>query len=361
MKKFINDKLLSYKKKSGEKSRKELKKMVNKSVKMHNIKIARIFFEMADILEMQNVQWKPQAYRRAAKSIDSLEEDVDDIYKKYGLKGLKEIPGIGENLAKKIVEFIKTGKVKAYEKLKASIPAKVSELMQIPGIGPKKIKKLYQILHIKNIGDLERALKKHKIAKLPGFGEKSEQDILKGLTMKKEKRRSLEEVLPIANQIVKELKKTKVIKQIEVAGSIRRKKETVRDIDVLVTTTNPAKVIDAFVNMKNVSRVLGKGSTKATVILKQGIQADVRVVPEEQFGSALMYFTGSKEHNIKMREIAIKKGFKLSEYGLFDRKTGKLIASKTEEEIYKKLGMDYIEPKLRENKGEIEAAMKKKK
>ncbi|MCX8193974.1 MAG: helix-hairpin-helix domain-containing protein [Candidatus Pacearchaeota archaeon] len=328
--------------------------------KPHNLEIARIFFEMADILEMQNVQWKPQAYRRAAKAIDSLREDVGEIYKKYGLKGIKEIPGVGENLAKKIVEFIKTGKIQAYEKLKASIPAHVAELAQIPGIGPKKIKKLYQTLHIKTLKDLERALKQHKVAKLPGFGEKSERSIIESLKMKKEKRRPLKEVLPIANGIIEQLKKSRLVKQISVAGSIRRKKETVRDIDILVTTKNPEKVMDIFTSLPEVSKILAKGPTKSTVILKQGIQADVRVVPEESYGAALMYFTGSKEHNIKIREIAMKKGFKLSEYGLFDRTTGKLVASRTEEEIYNKLGLNYIDPTKRENKGEIEAAMKKK-
>ncbi len=328
-------------------SRKRARKMA-KSVKMHNLEIARIFFEMAEILEMQNEPWKPQAYRRAAKSIDSLEEDVDEIYKKYGLKGLKEIPGVGENLAKKIVEFIKTGKIHAYEKLKASIPTKVSELMQIPGIGPKKIKKLYQILHIKNIKDLERALKQHKIAKLPGFGEKSEADILKGLAIKKEKRRALEEVLPIAEHIINELKKSRVVKQISVAGSIRRRKATVRDIDILVTSKNPKKVMNIFTSMPEVSRVLAKGPTKSAVILKNGIQADVRVVPEKSYGAALMYFTGSKEYNIRMREIAIRKGFKLNEYGLFDRNTGKFVAGATEEEVYKKLGLKYLRPEERE-------------
>ncbi|MEM2933074.1 MAG: helix-hairpin-helix domain-containing protein [Candidatus Pacearchaeota archaeon] len=341
-------------------SKKEKKEKMTKQItKTHNSEIAKIFFEMADILEMQNVQWKPQAYRRAAKAIDSLREDVEEIYRNYGLKGLKEIPGVGENLAKKIVEFIKTNKIKAYEKLKASIPAHVAELSQIPGIGPKKIKKLYQILHIKTLKDLEKALKQHKIAKLPGFGEKSEKAIIESLKIKKEKRRPLEEVLPIANSIVKKLKKSGVVDKIDVAGSIRRKKETVRDIDILVTSENPKKVMDVFTTLPEVSKVLAKGPTKSAVILKQGIQADVRVVPEESYGAALMYFTGSKEHNIKMREIAMKKGYKLSEYGLFDRKTGKLLASKTEEEIYNKLGMNYIEPHLRENKGEIEDAMKK--
>ncbi len=314
-----------------------------------NLDIAKIFFEMADILEMQEEPWKPQAYRRAAKVIAALSESVENIYNKRGLKGLEDLPGVGEALAKKIVEYLQTGKIIAHEKLKASISADVGELMEIPGIGPKKIKKLNEILGIKNLKDLEKAIKQHKIAKLPGFGEKSEQEILKGLSMKKDKRYPIEEVLPVAENIVKQLKKTKVIEKIDVAGSIRRRKETVRDIDILVVSKNAEKVMSVFTSMPEVSRVLAKGKTKSAVILKNEIQADVRVVSKNSYGAALMYFTGSKEHNIKLREIAIRKGFKLNEYGLFDRKTNKMIAGKSEEEVYKKLGLRYLEPEERES------------
>ncbi|MGB9708093.1 MAG: helix-hairpin-helix domain-containing protein [Candidatus Pacearchaeota archaeon] len=319
-----------------------------KATKMHNLEIARIFFEMADILEMQNEPWKPQAYRRAAKVIAAMEEDVENIYDEKGLRGLEEISGVGKNMANKIVEYLKTGKIHAHEKLKASISAKVSELMEIPGIGPKKIKKLNLMLGIKTIEDLENAISGHKIAKLPGFGEKSEQDILEGLKMKKEKRRPLREVLPVANHIVEQLKKSKIVEKIDVAGSIRRKKETVRDIDILVTSKQPGKVMEIFTTMPEVSRVLAKGPTKSTVILKSGIQADVRVVPKNSYGAALMYFTGSKEYNIRLREIAMRKGYKLSEYGLFDRISGKFVAGATEEEVYKKLGLKFVKPEERE-------------
>ena len=322
--------------------------MEKKQEKERNQEIARIFLEMADILEMQDTPWKPQAYRRAAKVIASMSEDVEEIYKKKGLKGLEDIPGIGKNLAKKIVEYIQTGKIQAYEKLKASIEPEVSELMQIPGLGPKRIKKLNLLLGIKTIKDLEKAIREHKIAKLPGFGEKSEQLIAESLRMKKEERRPLSEVLPIANTIVEKLKKSGAVEKIDVAGSIRRKKTTVRDIDILATSKNPKKVMEIFTSLPEVEKVLGKGTTKATVILKQGIQADLRVVDEKCYGAALMYFTGSKEYNIRLREIARKKGFKLSEYGLFDRKTGKFVAGRTEKEIYKKLGLKYVEPEKRE-------------
>lgn len=322
--------------------------MPAKSPKMHNLEVARIFFEMADILEMQQEPWKPQAYRYAAKTITAMTEDIENIYKKKGMKGLEDIPGVGKNIANKIVEYLKTGKIHAHEKLKASISAKVSELMEIPGIGPKKIKKLNLMLGIKTIKDLEKAIKAHKIAKLPGFGKKSEEEILKGLTMKKEKRRPLEEVLPFANHIIEQLKRAKVVERIDVAGSIRRRKETVRDIDILVASKQPSRVMEVFTSLPEVSRVLAKGPTKSTVILKNGIQADVRVVPRSSYGAALMYFTGSKEYNIRLREIAIKKGFKLSEYGLFDRASGKFVAGASEEEVYKKLGLRYLKPEQRE-------------
>lgn len=315
---------------------------------MHNLEVAKIFFEMADILEMHEEPWKPQAYRRAAKVIAAMSEDIEEIYKKRGLKGLEDIPGVGEALAKKIVEYLKTGKIHAHEKLKASIGAKVGELMEVPGIGPKKIKKLNLMLGIKTIKDLEKAIKQHKIAKLPGFGEKSEEEIFKGLTMKKEKRRPLEEVLPVAQHIIEQLKKSKAVEQIAVAGSIRRRKETVRDIDILVVSKNARKVMDVFTTLPEVARVLAKGKTKSAVILKNGIQADVRVVDKKCYGAALMYFTGSKEDNIHLREIAIRKGFKLSEYGLFARASGKFIAGATEEEVYKKLGLKYVKPEERE-------------
>ncbi|MCL6500767.1 MAG: hypothetical protein K6T16_01890 [Candidatus Pacearchaeota archaeon] len=316
--------------------------------KMHNQEVARIFFEMADILEMQNVQWKPQAYRRAAKVIATMAEDVEKIYARKGLKGLEDIPGVGKNMANKIVEYLKTGKIKAHEKLKASVSAKVGELMEVQGLGPKKIKKLNLMLGIKTIKDLEKAIREHKIAKLPGFGEKSEADLAEALKMKKEKRRPLQEVLPIAEHIVEELKKSQVVDKIDVAGSIRRKKETVRDIDILVATKNPSRVMDIFTSMPEVSKVLAKGPTKSAVILKNGIQADVRVVDKKSYGAALIYFTGSKEYNIRLREYAMKRGFKLSEYGLFDRKTGAFVVGATEEEIYKKLGLKYVKPEERE-------------
>lgn len=326
---------------------------------MKNLEIARIFYEIADILEMQGVEFKPRAYRKAAKSIETLTQDVEEYYKKGKLE---DIPCVGENIANKIEEILKTGRLKYYEKLKKQVPKHLTELMQIPGMGAKRANVLHEKLKISSIKQLEKAAKKHKIAGLFGFGEKSEEDILKGIELIKagKERMLLGMALPIAKDIESRLKKLKEVKKVELAGSLRRRKETVGDLDILVISKKPAKVMDFFTSMKDVKRILAKGPTKSSVLLKSGLQIDLRVVPEKSFGAALQYFIGNKYHNIKLRQIAIKKGYKLSEYGLFNKKTSKLVEGRNEKNIYKKLGMKWMEPELRENKGEIQAAIKGK-
>ncbi|MBI2565170.1 DNA polymerase/3'-5' exonuclease PolX [Candidatus Woesearchaeota archaeon] len=321
---------------------------------MRNFEIAGIFNEMADILEMQDVAWKPNAYRKAARSIETQKEDIELTYKKGKLKALMQIPGVGEGLAKKIEEYIKTGKIHEFEKLKKSIPLGVEEMMHVQGLGPKKAFKLYKKLKIKNLKELEKAAKEGKIKKLEGFGEKSEEDILLGLEIVKrgQERMLLGNALPIARDIIKKLSLLKEIKQIEVAGSVRRKKETVKDIDILVVSSNPKLVMDFFTTMDDVSRILAKGQKKSSVVLKEGLNADVRVIDSKSFGAALQYFTGNKDHNIKLRQIAISKGYKLNEYGLF--KQNKYVCGKTEEEIYKKLGVVHVPPEIRQNSGEFD-------
>jgi DNA polymerase (family 10) len=334
---------------------------------MLNFEISKIFYEIAGILEMKSVQWKPAAYRKAARSVESLQEPVEDLYRKGGLKALEDLPGIGERIGKKIAEYVDTGKIKEYEKLRKQIPAEFYELIEIQSLGPKKAKILYQKLKIKSLADLEKAIKEHKIARLRGFGPKSEENILAGIELhkKRKSRMLLGEAFPIAQLLVGQLKKLKEIKDAIAGGSLRRMKETIGDIDILVIPRDnkPAttkKIMNFFTSLSEVSRVLAKGETKSTVVLKNGIQADVRVLPEKSAGAALQYFTGNVDHNVKLRGIAIKKGYKLSEYGLFDRKTNRLVAGRTEEEVYKKLGLPYIEPELRENLGEIEVAYKGK-
>ncbi|HDD70617.1 MAG TPA: DNA polymerase/3'-5' exonuclease PolX [Candidatus Woesearchaeota archaeon] len=327
---------------------------------MKNLEISEIFYKMADILEMEGVEWKPRAYRKAARSIETMAKDITDIYEKNGIKGLEDIPGVGRRMAEKIEEYIKTNKIKEFERLKRKLPSGLDEVMNIPGMGPKKAIKLYKTLRIKDIKDLAKAAKTGKIKSLEGFGEKSEQDILRGIALKEQNkgRMLLGKALDIARSLKKQIEKTGLVTRAEIAGSIRRRKETVGDIDLLAISDKPKEVMEAFVKLPEVKTILVKGPTKSSVIISPGIQADLRVLQKETFGSGLQYFTGSKDHNIELRRIAIKKGYKLSEYGLFKGKIR--IAGRTEEEIYKNLGMQYIPPELRTNRGEIEAAQKKR-
>lgn len=324
---------------------------------MTNQELVKVLYEMAALLEIKEVAFKPQAYERAAYSIEALGEDVAEIYKKGGLKALEDIPGVGQGIAERIEEYIKTGRITDYEKLKKEFPVDISGLMEIEGVGPKMVKKLYWELGIKNARELETAAKAGKLRKLEGLGEKSEQKILKsiGFLQQSQGRFILGFIFPMVRKIVDSLRTLPEVKRAEFAGSIRRMQETVGDLDILVISNKPAKVMDFFVKMPEVQGIIEKGPTRTSVRLKIGMDADVRVLPPESFGAALQYFTGDKYHNIALREIAIKKGYKLNEYGLF--RGDKLIAGKTEEEIYKKLGMEWMEPELRTNHGEIEAAI----
>jgi DNA polymerase (family 10) len=326
---------------------------------MKNQEIAEIFSKIALYLEMDDVPFKPFAYKRAALSLETLAEDVEDIYKQGGLKKLKEIPGVGENIAEKIIEYLKTGKIKEYEQLKIKTPVNIEELDAIEGIGPKMIKDLYKRLKIKNLKDLGKAAAAGKIRNLPNFGEKTEQNILQGIAfLKRNKGRFLlGKILPVVSGILENLRKLKEVKKISPAGSVRRMKETIGDVDILVAASNPKKIISHFISLPGAVKIWSQGLTKASIRLRQGFDVDLRVLPERQFGSGLQYFTGSKEHNIALRKIAIAKGLKLSEYGLFRNK--KMIAGGTEEGIYKALGLYCIEPELRENAGELENKLPK--
>jgi DNA polymerase (family 10) len=327
---------------------------------MKNQEIAKIFYEIAYFLEMEGVKFKPYAYEKAALTLEGLEKDVEEIYKKEGFEGLRKIPGIGESIAKKIEEYLKTGKIQYYEDYKKKYPINLDELMGIEGLGPKRLKVLYEKLGIKNLKDLEEAIKAHKIAALPGFGEKSEKNILEAIEFAKRSkgRFLLGDILPIVKEVYEKLKSLKEVERIDVVGSIRRMKETIGDVDFLVISKNPKPIMDFFVSLPGVIKVWGKGNTKASVRMREGFDMDIRVLPKKSYGAALQYFTGSKEHNIALRKIAIEKGLKLSEYGLF--KGSEMIAGEKEEEIYQKLGMDWIPPELREDRGEIEAALKHK-
>ena len=326
----------------------------------NNIEIAKIFSDIADILEIKSEnQFRIRAYRRAAQSIEGLTEDVADIANR---KELLRVPGIGKDLAEKIAEFIATGKMRFFEKLKREVPRISLELITIPGIGPKTAKILIKQLKIKSIRELEKRAKAHKLATLPGIRRKTEENILRGIQIinKGKERMPLGVALPLAEEIISRLTKTPGTKQIAACGSLRRQKETIRDIDILVTSRNPKKVMDAFVKLPLIREVLAHGSTKSSAIIKESTQVDIRVVKPRSFGAALMYFTGSKEHNIHLRELAAKKGFKINEYGIFNAKTHKRLGGNTEEQIYKILGLGFVPPELREDAGEIEIAKKDK-
>ncbi len=323
---------------------------------MKNSEIAKILIEMSEYLEVQDVPFKPRAYVRAAVAIAALMEETADIYKRAGKNGLDAISGVGEGIAGKIEEMLKTGGMKELALLKKTFPVRVSELSAIEGVGPKAIKTFYKILDIRTVADLERAVKAHKISALPHFGKKSEEKILKGIEFLKKThgRMLLGEALPLAQEIETYLAGVSGVKRVAVCGSIRRRQETIGDIDIVVTSREPKKVMTAFISMEGVSHVYSTGSTKSMIRLSRGIDADLRVVSDAAYGAAVQYFTGDKQHNIEVRKIAMNKGYKLSEYGLFKNK--KLIAAKTEEDIYTKLGMEYIPPELRTASGEIQAA-----
>ncbi len=323
---------------------------------MRNNELAQIFREIALYLEMRGVQFKPRAYEKVAYALEALEEPVAEILQRGGVKALQEIPGVGQAIAEKIEEVIRTGKLKYYEELKREVPVDVRGLTSIEGVGPKSVKVLYEKLKVKNVGDLEQAARAGKIRGLPHFGEKMEQKILKGIEFLKQGsgRFPLGSVLPLILEIEQRLRKLPEVTEVVVAGSTRRRKETIGDADLLAISKKPEKVMEFFVSMPEVMHIHGQGKTKSMVKLRNGMDVDLRVVEKESFGAALNYFTGSKDHNVALRRIAQEKGLKLNEYGLF--RGSKRIAGKTEEEVYKALGLAYIAPELRENQGEIEAA-----
>ena len=322
---------------------------------MKNQMVASVLNQVADLMEIEAVDFRTLAYRKAAHTVENLSEDIEDIRKEGRLQ---ELPGIGAKIAKKIEEIVDTGGSLEYlENLKKEFPVDYDALIAVEGLGPKSIKQLYNELGIKNLDDLEKNAKRHRIRRLKGMGETTERKILLNLeyARKSTGRKLLGHILPIAVKMKNELDRLDYVERVEIAGSIRRRKETVGDIDILVTTNQPLEVMAYFTGMDMVRDVVVSGPSKSTVRLKEnGIDVDLRVFDDESFGSALMYFTGSKETNVALRRIAISKGLKLSEYGVF--RGQKLVAGTTEEDVFKSFGMEYIEPELRENTGEVEAA-----
>jgi DNA polymerase (family 10) len=324
---------------------------------VHNAEIAELFNRLADLLELEDANpFRVRAYRTAARNINGLSHRLVDLL--AAGEDLSKLPGIGKDLAGKIRTFIETGKLPLLEQVQARTPAALSDLMKIEGLGPKRVKTLHQQLHINSFEDLQRAARSGKIRALAGFGAKTEALILERLTRSRhaDSRSRLADAEDIAGPLVNYLRECAGVRQVSIAGSYRRRRETVGDLDILVTAKQGTPVTDHFVAYDEVSEVISHGKTRSTVHLRSGMQVDLRVVAQVSYGAALLYFTGSKAHNIALRKLAIKQGYKLNEYGLFrgDRR----IAGRTEAAVYAKLDLSYIEPELREQHGEIEAARK---
>lgn len=323
---------------------------------MVNNEISAIFRDIADILEIKGAnRFRIRAYQRAAQNIDGLSRDLATYLRD---DKLTDIPGIGKDLSGKIEEFYQSGKIRFYEELKKSLPSGLIDLLRIPSIGPKTTRLLYEKLKISSIADLERAIRLDRLSGISGIKEKTVENISKGIELLRRgrERMTLAEATELAEKFTGPLRKLKEIKRVEVAGSLRRQKDTVGDIDILVVSDNAPKAMHTFTSVPLVSRIQAEGRTKSSVRTRDDIQLDCRVVKEGSFGAALMYFTGSKNFNIKLRQWAIRRGLKVNEYGIFRK--NKFIAGRTEVEIFKSFGIPYIEPELREDSGELESAVK---
>lgn len=323
---------------------------------MKNREIARIFSEIADIQEFKGYDiFKIRAYRRAALNLEGLPQEVDTL----SHKELLEIPGIGHDLADRIEEYLQTGRMALHEKLKEEVPPGMLELLVVPGLGPKTARLIYDQLGVGSIDDLERAAADHRLVGLPKIQKKTEENILKGIAMVKRGRERfpLGRVLPLARLLVQGLVKIAQIDRIEIAGSIRRWKDTIKDIDIVATSGDPAALMTAFINLPQVDQVALKGTTKSTVIVREGVQVDLRVVARESFGAALAYLTGGKMHNVRLRDMAVRQGMKINEYGIFSIEDDRRLGGEEEGDIYRLLGLPFIPPELREDRGEIDAAL----
>jgi DNA polymerase (family 10) len=324
---------------------------------MKNKELADLFEKMADVFEFKGENpFKISAYRKASRIIGDLTEDIEEIAKQGELRN---IPGIGEGMAQKILEYLNTGKVSKFEEAKKGVSDELIAIMDIPGMGPKTLSMLHKEKGISNLSQLEKALEDGSLMDLFGMGEKKIENIKRGIELLKQSkgRMSLGVAFPVAKSIVETLRQKTGSNKIEWAGSLRRMKENIGDIDILATGPDKEKIIQAFTHLPEVKEILASGETKASVIVEGGIQVDLRVVEEDSYGAALQYFTGSKGHNIHLRGIAKAKGIKINEYGAF--RGEKKIGGKEEKDIYHVLGMDWIEPELREDRGEIETAQKK--
>ncbi len=330
---------------------------------MTNADIAAVFERIGAVLNLQGENpFRIRAYDRAAQTIASMSEELKSVYAKGGRDALLDIPGIGKDLADKIEELLSTGKLQYLIDLQEKVPAGLFDIMEISGMGPKKTKFVWEEFKVTSIPELEALANSGKLIGLKSWGEKSVQNILSGIAAKNKNggRTALPVALGVAEQFRTMLLDSGLCDKVEIAGSVRRRKESIGDIDFLVTGKKVPEIMDLFCSAPDVAEVLAKGETKSSVRLQNALQLDVRVVPPEVFGAALHYFTGSKEHNVHLRQMGIRKGLTISEWGVYEgtaAKKGKLLASKTEEDVYAAVGLPYIEPELREDRGEIEAAM----
>lgn len=322
-----------------------------------NGEVARLLREMGDLLELQGENgFKVVAYRRAARSVESMKTDLEEVSRGGGLES---IPGVGKAIAAKIDEYLKTGKIESRERLFRETPPGMAQLLSISGLGPKTVSMLHQKLGVSTVAELEAAAREHRIRRLPRMGPTSEKNILRSIERwkKRSERIPLGVALPIAEEILGSLQKVAGIENLTLAGSLRRGAETVGDVDILATSSSPEAAIRAFVELPRVEEVLMKGPTKASVIIDETVQVDLRIVDHRSFGTVIQYFTGSKEHNVKLRQVALSKGYSLSEYSLTRLADGEELFFDGEEDLYNHLGMGWIPPEIREDRGEVEAAL----
>lgn len=324
---------------------------------MKNRLVAQILNRVADFMDLKGDEFRSKAYRRAARTIELLGEDIEEV---AAQDRLQELPGVGRNIASKIREILDTGSLHLLHELMEEYPVDFDALLSVEGVGPRTVKLLYEELGIKTLDDLEYQAKRHRIRRLRGMGEKKEKAILSNIELARSRitRKPLAYIVPLAQRIKSEIMDLEGVQRVEVAGSIRRGRETVGDIDILVTARDPEVVMDYFTSMETVREVVVRGQRKSTVRLVEDLDCDLRVFDDDVFGSALLYFTGSWEFNVELRRIAQSMGMKLSEYGLF--RGDERVAGRTEEEVLEALGLTYIEPELRENRGEIEAARERR-
>ncbi len=322
---------------------------------MRNTEIAQVFYEIADLLELQGVPFKPQAYRRAASAIEQIEVDIEQAVDEGRHR---DIPGVGAAIARKIEELVATGELDYLKKLRAETPPGLVEMLSIPDVGPRTAMLLHRELGISSVDELKEAASNHRLRGLRGFGERTEEKILQGIGVLESRggRILLGEALPVAEAYVEHLRSCLSIESISICGSLRRGRETIGDIDILVGSGDLEGVTSAFVGYPAVEKVLVSGSTKSSVEIQGGLQVDLRVVELESYGAALQYFTGSKEHNIRIRRIGVEKGLKVNEYGVFERNSDRRVAGGSEHEVYESLGLTFVSPELREDSGEIDAS-----